>query len=150
MCNDLIYNIRTKVMESTWIQGIFVFSLTIYFVAQFILQMKQVVLTLFFLLSVFHCSAQEKLLSLDGTFQNNNLVVYNLRNYQFQRIYNGDFSMYVYIDQYYRVYPGYTKNINGLITVEYLDPFLKRSVYDVNQFNDIFYIQNQSKSITSI
>jgi hypothetical protein len=64
-------------MESTWIQGIFVFSLTIYFVAQFILQMKQVVLTLFFLLSVFHCSAQEKLLSLDGTFQNNNLVVYN-------------------------------------------------------------------------
>jgi len=77
MCNDLIYNIGTKVMESTWIQGIFVFSLTIYFVAQFILQMKQVVLTLFFLLSVFHCSAQEKLLSLDGTFQNNNLVVYN-------------------------------------------------------------------------
>jgi len=77
MCSALMYNIPTKVMESTCIQGIFVFSLTIYFVAQFHLSMKQLVLTSFFLLSVFHCLAQEKLLSLDGTFQNNNLVVYN-------------------------------------------------------------------------
>ena len=80
----------------------------------------------------------------------NNLVVYNLRNYQFQRLYNGDFSMYVYIDQYYRVYPAYLKNTNGVITVEYLDPFLVKSIYDVNTFDSLVYIHNQDNAINSI
>jgi hypothetical protein len=39
--------------------------------------MKQVLFTSLFLFTVYQALGQEKLLSLDGTYQNNNLVVYN-------------------------------------------------------------------------
>lgn len=41
------------------------------------IKMKQVLVTLIFLFTVFKSFAQEKLLSLDGNFQDKNLVVYN-------------------------------------------------------------------------
>jgi hypothetical protein len=47
---------------------------------------------------------------------NNKLIVYNLKNYEYQLIFNG--LMYIYIDKNYNVYPAYLHNN----IVHYLDP----------------------------
>jgi UDP-3-O-[3-hydroxymyristoyl] glucosamine N-acyltransferase len=76
----------------------------------------------------------------------NKLVVYNLRNYQFQLMFDGSFSMYVYIDKQYRVFPGYLYNGN----VDYLDPTLLTSITDLTMFNSLKYIQNTEYAITTL
>ena len=76
----------------------------------------------------------------------NKLVVYNLRNYQYQLLYDGSFSIYVYIDKQYKVFPGYVYNGN----VDYLDPKLLTSITDLTAFNSLKYIQNTGYAITSL
>ena len=78
----------------------------------------------------------------------NKLIVYNILNYQFQLIYNGNFSIYVYIDQYYNVYPAYVNNTTTV--VNFLDPNTLNNGVDKNLFQSFVYIHNNSYAITSI
>ena len=76
MCNALMYNIYAKVMESVGFGYICIFDVE-FFVVKIRIKMKQVLVTLVFFFTSFQYFSQEKLLSLDGTFQDKNLVVYN-------------------------------------------------------------------------
>lgn len=76
MCNALMYNIYTKVMESVGFGYICIFDVE-FLVVIIRIKMKQVLVTTVFFFAFFQCFSQEKLLSLDGTFQDKNLVVYN-------------------------------------------------------------------------
>ena len=88
----------------------------------------------------------------------NNLVVYNLQNYQYQLIFNGLInneltSIYVYIDQYYNIYPAYLKNN----AIQYLDPVSETIMTNMDDFEYVRYTQNTqyaidtfSNTITSI
>jgi len=76
MCNALMYNIYAKVMESVGFGYICIFDVE-FLVVKIRIKMKQVLVTFVFFFTSFQYFSQEKLLSLDGTFQDKNLVVYN-------------------------------------------------------------------------
>ena len=71
----------------------------------------------------------------------NQLFVYNLQNFQFQKVFTGAIplsnlnsntnpaSIYIYIDQYYNIYPAYVTNTS----VNYLDPVSLTSINDNNK-----------------
>ena len=93
----------------------------------------------------------------------NKLVVYNLKNYQYQLIFNGFMndstsmlsSIYVYIDQYYNIYPAYltndlTNELDQTKTIQYLDPISETILTNMIDFDYVTYTQNTQYAIQSL
>jgi len=80
-----------------------------------------------------------------------NLVVYNLKNYKFQLIFDGFInnnlvSIYIYVDKYYNIYPAIFDDTG----IYYLDPIKVSIMNNLIEFQDLIYTHNTQHAIQRV